>query len=266
MTVTNDRFAWRLADSQVDRDAVEAFWKLNPDLVLNPVCVVIPAFEEEESIGHVLDSIPGEVAGLETSVVVISDGCTDRTVEVAAQHGALVCSVAVNRGQGAALRLGYRLAREAGARYVVTVDADGQWHPSEMARLVQPLIQDSADFVQGSRRLGSAANDDKVRATGVLVFAALVSLLSGTSITDSSSGFRAMRAEVLDDILLEQDQYQAAELLIAVIARGYRVAERPVTMSARHSGKSKKGSNLIYGARYAKVILRTWWRERRRTS
>lgn len=266
MTIARQRLAWRLADEPADRDAIERFWKAHPDAIFEPVCVVIPAFEEEASIGRVIDSVPRQVCGLGTTVVVVSDGCTDNTEAVAQNHGALVCSVAVNRGQGAALRLGYRIAREGGARYVVTVDADGQWHPSEMERLVRPLAEGTADFVQGSRRLGSAANDDKVRATGVLVFAALINLLSGARITDSSSGFRAMRAEVLDDLRLEQDQYQASELLLAVIARGFRIAERPVTMSARHSGRSKKGGNVLYGARYGKVILRTWWRERRRTS
>lgn len=254
----------RLADSSVDRSAVREFAARFGNPELGPVCVIVPAFQEERSIGGVLDSVPESVCGMATRKLVIVDGCTDRSAEVAAEHGALVCVAAVNRGQGAALRLGYRLALEHGAEYVVTVDADGQWNSAETERLVKPLVDGAADFVQGSRRLGWAANEDKVRAAGVLVFAALVNLLTGAKVTDSSSGFRAMRSDVLVDLSLEQDQYQASELLIAVLARGFRVAERPVTMTARIAGRSKKGSNLAYGAHYAGVVFKTWLRERNR--
>ncbi|MDA8392943.1 MAG: glycosyltransferase family 2 protein [Actinomycetota bacterium] len=253
-----------LADSSVDRAAIKAFSDRYGHQELGPVCVILPAFQEERSIGRVLDSVPDEVCGIQTHKLVVIDGCTDRSAEVAAEHGAFVCESPVNRGQGAALRLGYRLALEHETQYVVTVDADGQWDSAEMERLVKPLVDRTADFVQGSRRLGWAANEDKVRAAGVLVFAALINALTGAKVTDSSSGFRAMRTDVLADLALEQDQYQASELLIAVLARGFRVVERPVTMKARTAGRSKKGSNLAYGAHYAGVIFKTWLRERNR--
>lgn len=250
---------------RIDAEALERFRNSYPELKMAPVCVLIPAFQEEGSIAGVLNAVPSQVAELATTTVVVMDGCTDRTGEVAAAHGALLCMTEVNRGQGAALRLGYKLARETGARFIVTVDADGQWDPSEMERLVKPLCAGEADLVQGSRRLGWAANDDKFRALGVRVFSTIVNLLTGARITDSSSGFRAIKTEVVTDITLEQNQYQASELLIAVLARGFRVAERPVTMRARAAGTTKKGGNLAYGARYGSVILHTWLRERRRT-
>ncbi|MGH9073605.1 MAG: glycosyltransferase family 2 protein [Acidimicrobiales bacterium] len=250
------------ADDTVDRQALETFAGRYGDCRLGPVCVVIPAYEEERTIGAVIDAVPERVCGLATSVLVVVDGGTDATEEVSAAHGAHACACRVNRGQGAALRLGYRLASERGATFVVTVDADGQWDPAETERLVKPLVDGEADFVQGSRRLGWAANEDRVRAAGVLFFAWLVNLLTGARVTDTSSGFRAFHARVVGDITLLQDQYQSSELLIEVLSRGYRVAERPVTMRARHSGHSKKGGNIAYGARYAGVILTTWWRVR----
>jgi hypothetical protein len=95
------------------------------------------------------------------------------------------------------------------------------------------------------------------------VFARLVSFLTGVEVTDTSTGYRAMRTEVPQQVPQKQVQYQTSELLIGAICHGYRVTERPITMHKRFAGESKKGHNLLYGARYARVILTTWWRERR---
>jgi len=84
-------------------------------------------------------------------------------------------------------------------------------------------------------------------------------------VTDTSFGFRAMRAGIPATVTLTQPQYQSAELLVGVLRRGYRVVERPMTMRRRGGGHSKKGNNLVYGARYARVVLGTWWRERKTT-
>jgi len=97
----------------------------------------------------------------------------------------------------------------------------------------------------------------------VRVFSGLVRALTGVRVTDTSSGLRAMRAEITAVVRQEQPQYQSSELLIGAIAHGYRVAERPTVMHKRIAGQSKKGANVFYGARYARVVLRTWWRERR---
>jgi hypothetical protein len=88
-------------------------------------------------------------------------------------------------------------------------------------------------------------------------------VLTRVPVTDTSSGLRAMRAEITAEVPQVQVQYQTSELLIGAIAAGYRVAERPVVMRKRAAGYSKKGHDLLYGARYARVILVTWWRGRR---
>jgi len=196
--------------------------------------------------------------------VVVSDGSKDKTAGVAKTHGALVADVPVNRGQGAALRLGYRLAREGGARYIVTTDADGQYNPAEIERVLAPVVAGEADFVTGSRKLGSQETNDPVRRLGTWVFAVTISLLTRQHITDSSFGLRAMRAEVTGTVRLEQPQYQSSELLIAVLAHGFRVSEVPATIHKRQVGESKKGHNAIYGLKFAGVVLGTWWRERQR--
>jgi hypothetical protein len=90
-----------------------------------------------------------------------------------------------------------------------------------------------------------------------------VRLLTRVRVTDTSTGLRAMRVEVTATVRQEQVQYQTSELLIGAICQGYRVAERPIVHHKRTAGESKKGRNLLYGFRYARVVVGTWWRERR---
>ncbi|MBO0745878.1 MAG: glycosyltransferase family 2 protein [Candidatus Dormibacteraeota bacterium] len=256
-----------VSPDELDDRAIEAFVREREaesnGLELPPVVVVIAAYNEEEAIGAVLDGLPAEVCGMPAATLVVVDGAADGTAEVARRHGAVVCEVPVNRGQGAALRLGYRIAREGGARYLITTDADGQYDPADVESLLGPVLGDEADFVTGSRRLGQEETTDPVRRLGVRVFAWLVSALAGQRITDTSFGLRAMRADVTAEVELRQPQYQAAELLIALIASGHRVMERPGRMRRRLAGESKKGHNLLFGLRYARVVIGTWLRERR---
>jgi glycosyltransferase involved in cell wall biosynthesis len=242
--------------------AVAAFTARDPGLLLAPVVVVIAALDEERAIAGVLRDIPPEACGLEVDTLVVDDGSSDRTSEVAAGCGVHVARLERNCGHGVALRVGYELARRHGARFIVTLDADGQWNPVELPGVLEPVVRGEADFVIGSRVLGATETDDAFRQTGVHVFAALVRLLTGVRVTDTSSGFRAMRAEVTATVTQRQVQYQTSELLIGAIAQGYRIAERPIVMRKRAAGQSKKGHNVLYGVRYARVILATWWRER----
>ena len=225
------------AGEAIDDAAAKAFFAEFGDQaeqIVRLVAIVIAAYNEQGMIGSVVDALPASICGLATTTVVVSDGSADRTVTEGREHGALVADVPVNRGQGAALRLGYRLAREGGARYIVTTDADGQYNPAEMERVLAPVVAGDADFVTGSRKLGSQETKDLVRRMGTWVFATTISVLTGTHITDSSFGLRAMRSEVTGVVRLEQPQYQSAELLIAVLARGFRSPRcRPRSTSAR---------------------------------
>lgn len=248
---------------EVDRAALDDYAERYGDRRFAPVVVLIAAYDEEEALGGVLDGMPPQSCGLEVDTLVVVDGATDATAEVAVKHGAQTCVAPRNRGQGAALRLGYRLAAERGARYLVTTDADGQYDIAELPKLLQPLIDDEADFVTGSRRLGRSETTDPVRRAGTYFFGWLVSVLTRQHITDTSFGFRGMKIEVPNAVTLEQRQYQSSELLVGVLARGYRVLEQPMTMLERTAGQSKKGNNIFYGYRYLRVVLGTWWRERR---
>lgn len=232
---------------------------------LAPVAVVIPSFGEEANVGSVVSAVPSTVCGLDVSVLVVVDGLLgpgDTTPKVVEEAGGLVSVMRAHMGQGVALRLGYMLAREHGARIIVTVDADGQYDLSQMEALVEPVAGGEADFVQGSRLMAGSRRGDLTRWVGVHVFAWVVTALTGHRITDSSNGFRAMRAEIPGVVPLTEDQYQTAELLIGTLGRGYRVTERPADMKPRLSGKTKKGGNVFFGANYARVIFKTYLRER----
>ncbi len=233
-----------------------------PRARFGPVVAVIAAYEEERNIGDVLKAMPTLVGDLEVTTLVIVDGGTDGTAEVAFDSGALTCVLPVNLGHGAALRLGYRLAVDHGARYVVTLDADGQNDPAEMPTMLQPLLDDTADFVIGSRRLGVDETTDWFRRAGVRFYASILNAIVAQGLTDSSSGYRALKVELVEDILphLVQTQYQTAEVLIVASSRGWRIAEQPTVWHPRASGTSKKGSNLVFGVQYARVIGSTWWR------
>jgi glycosyltransferase involved in cell wall biosynthesis len=245
--------------------AAAAFLTAHPAGGGAPLAIVIPAYNEEPTVKEVVSEIPSEAAGLATETIVVVDGARDHTATEAAAGGALVCDVPVNRGQGAALRLGYWLARARGAQVICTIDADGQYEPEEIGRVVQPILDGRADFVSGSRRLGAELTTDRIRHAGVLVFGALISVLVRYRITDPACGLRAMRAEVTAAVTLEQPQYQASELMISAALNGFRLAEVPTTMRDRgtHATKTKKGGNLGYGVRFARAAVHTWRRDLR---
>jgi glycosyltransferase involved in cell wall biosynthesis len=248
-----------------ERAAAEAFLAANPPGLGTPLAIVIPAYNEAPTVAEVIREIPAEAAGLAAEVIVVVDGAKDATAEEAISAGALVCDVPVNRGQGAALRLGYWLARARGAQIIATIDADGQYEPDELGRVIEPILDGRADFVSGSRRLGTELTTDAMRHAGVIVFGVLLSIITRHRITDPACGVRAMRAEVTAAVTLEQPQYQASELQISAALNGFRLAEVPTTMRDRgqHATTTKKGGNFGYGVRFARAAIHTWWRDRR---
>ena len=248
----------------VERGAAEAFLAAHPPGAGAPLAIVVPAYNEEPTVAHVIAEIPPEAGGMRLEVIVVVDGARDATAARAAEAGALVCDVPVNRGQGAALRLGYWLARARGAQLIVTIDADGQYEADEIARVIEPIQNGTADFVSGSRRLGNELTTDATRHAGVIVFGALISILIRHRITDPACGLRAMRSEVSGAVVLEQPQYQASELMISAALHGFRLAEVPTTMRDRgkHATGTKKGGNFGYGVRFARAAVHTWWRDR----
>lgn len=224
------------------------------------VLVVIPAYNEQANLGRLLERIPERVGASPVGTVVIDDGSSDGTGEVVEMAGGAVVRSPLRRGQGAALRLGYDLARKLNADVVVTMDGDGQHRPEEIEDVVRPILEGEADFVIGSRVLGTRERDSIVRWAGIHLNNVLINFLAGTRATDCSSGFKAIRVSAVDRIDLAEDQFQAAEVLISAAHQGLRIKDVPITVQRRQAGESKKGKNVKYGLSFLRVIFKSWWR------
>ena len=231
-----------------------------PERFRDRIAVVIPAYNEEDNIGAVLPRIPASVCGVGTAVLVVDDGSRDGTGDIARRHGASVARHVTNLGGGAALRTGYRLMSDSGARVVVTLDADGQHLPEEMARLVQPVVDGEVDVAHGSRVLGHAEANHFARELGIVFFNRLVSLITRTKVTDCSNGYRAVRASVLPTLVLRQEQFHTSEFMIEAIKRGVPAREVAITVVSRLHGHSKKPAVIRYGIGFTNAIMRTWLR------
>jgi hypothetical protein len=231
-----------------------------PERFRNRIAILVPAYNEAENIGYVLDRMPAEVCGVATAVLVVDDGSRDGTGDVAAEHGAIVARHVINRGGGAALRTGYRLMVESGARIVVTLDADGQHLPAEMERLVKPVLDGEVDVAHGSRVLGQADRNHFARELGIVFFNRLVSAITRTKVSDCSNGYRAVRTTVLPQLVLRQEQFHTSEFMIEAIKRGIPAKEVPITVERRLHGHSKKPAVVRYGLGFANAIVRTWLR------
>ena len=231
-----------------------------PERFSGKVAVLVPAYNEAESIGQVLDRIPDTVAGRPTAVLVVDDGSRDGTGEVARRHGAVVARHVINRGGGAAMRTGYRLMADSEAEIVVTLDADGQHRPEEMNRLVQPVLDGEVAVAHGSRVLGEAEPNHFARELGIVFFNRVVSLITRTKVSDCSNGYRAVRTDVLPQLVLRQEQFHTSEFLIEALKRGIPAKEVPVTVERRLHGHSKKPAVVRYGMGFANAIFRTWLR------
>jgi hypothetical protein len=222
--------------------------------------IVIPALDEADNLRRLLPRIPDTIQQRPTQVLLVDDGSSDDTVEVARGLGAVAMTVPVNGGGGLALRAGFDLAGASGAAWVVTMDADGQHDPEQLARLVEPLENGQADLVVGSRKLGTHEAASAARAFGVGFFNFVISRLIGTRVTDCASGYRAIAAPTLRRLHLTQAQYHTAELIIDAGKRGLRLSEVPITISRRVEGVSKKGRELAYATMFLRTIVKTWLR------
>jgi hypothetical protein len=224
------------------------------------VAIVIPAFDEAANLSDLLPRIPSTVCGEPSAVLVVDDGSADQTSGSAARAGAAVARLPRNEGGGAALRVGYALMVDAGARVVVTMDADGQHRPEDLDRVAEPVLSGRVQFAQGSRTLGHSEPGAVARELGIAVFNRLVRTLTRVRVSDCSNSYRAIRTELLPELDLRQPQFHAAEFLIEAITRGVPLEEVPVSVLARRHGSSKKPATLRYGFGFCRAIVAAWRR------
>lgn len=227
--------------------------------------VIIPAFNEEASLPRVLEELA--TAGTDLDVLVVDDGSTDRTAEVARDAGAMVAPLPFNLGVGGALRTGFKFAVAREYDRALQLDADGQHDPGDIERLLAGL-DEGADMVIGSRFVsteptdaagsgGSAYRVGRVRGGGMRLLRFAVRALAGKAITDTSSGFRAFSQPMLAFFSTNYPiDYlgDTVEALILAVYGGFEVAEIPVVMRERSAGQpSSRNLRLVY--HYVRLVI-----------
>ena len=216
------------------------------DAETRPVAVIVPAYNEAENLPSTLARIPKQERP-DLRVVVVDDGSTDGTAEVAHRHGAdVVVSHRRNRGLGAALRTGLATANELDARAAVYVDADGEYPPEQIPDLLAPIESGEVDYVLGSRYLGQRPGQRMFRRVGNFAFTGLLSLACGRRISDGQTGFRAFSRRALECAEVIHDYNYAQVLTLDLLKKGMRMREVPVSYQRRTKGKSFIGPKYLW--------------------
>ncbi|CAN5727584.1 hypothetical protein BH20ACT2_BH20ACT2_21480 [soil metagenome] len=207
-------------------------------MTVAPVVLFLPAHDEQATVAPVVRRAPATVAGHPVVVVVIDDGSTDTTAAAAKAAGARVVSFAHNRGLGAAVREGLAEAGRLGALVVAFCDADEEYDPAEMERLVTPILDGSADYVVGSRFAGGRRRMRPHRQLGNVVLTRALAMVARRPISDGQSGYRALSAEAAAAAEVIHDFNYAQVLTLDLLAKGFRYTEVPITYRFRTEGRS----------------------------
>jgi glycosyltransferase involved in cell wall biosynthesis len=222
---------------------------------MNRTLVFIPAWNEEQNLPAVLDELKAELP--DADVLVVDDGSTDRTAEVAREHGAEVLSLGANRGLPVGIAAGYRWALEHEYAFCGRVDADGQHPAPELARLLERVRADRCDVAVGSRFVAGDGYapyrylPGRSRRLGTAVLRRAMAPVLGRPFADATSGLYAVNAKALP-LLAEPFTTEAPEVeaLIRIADAGLRLEEVPVNMAPRAGGESK-----LRGRKAVKVVL-----------
>jgi glycosyltransferase involved in cell wall biosynthesis len=199
---------------------------------------IVPAFNEEASVGRVIDELRAFDPGFD--IVVVDDGSTDRTAGVAADRGAHVIRLPFNLGIGGAVQTGYRFAFEQGFDLAVQVDGDGQHDPAQLPKILGPVLNGDADMVVGSRFAGGGAyRSTAARRVGIRIFASVVSAVVRQRVTDTTSGFRAVNRKGIALFAADYPHdYPEVEATVMCVKHKLRLTEVPVEMRERSGGRS----------------------------
>ncbi len=203
--------------------------------------VMIPAYNEELTIEKVIKSIPRKIEGIsDVRVLVIDDGSTDNTSEVARASGAdYVFKNITNLGLARAFQKGMDMALSLGADIIVNTDADNQYDQSEIPDLIKPILEGKADIVSGNRQVENLDHMTSAKKYGNIIGSKVVRLSAGYNIQDASSGFRAYNKEAALKLFITSSHTYTHETLIQAQHKNLRVIEVPVTFKKREGSDSK---------------------------
>jgi glycosyltransferase involved in cell wall biosynthesis len=198
----------------------------------------VPAHNEQASVAGVIREI--RAIDRDFQVVVVDDGSTDATAQVAEAAGATVIRLPFNVGIGGAVQTGYQYALEHGFDVAIQVDGDGQHDPREIEQVVRPILEDRADLVVGTRFVkGGGYRGTRLRRVGIRLFAAVVSMLVRQHVSDTTSGFRAVNRKALRLFAADYPHdYPEVESIVLLSRHKLRMLEVPVQMRVRETGNS----------------------------
>ena len=206
--------------------------------ILADSLIIIPAYNEEPSLGTMLGEIRQFLPGVD--VVVVNDCSLDRTAAVARRHGAAVLDLPCNLGVGGAMQAGFRYAFERGYRFAIRCDGDGQHPPEEIPKLVAAMAEGGFDLVIGSRFLeGNSYRSTAFRSAGIRGLSLMLSFICRTRVTDPTSGFQMLNRPLLCNFAHSYpSDYPEPESLALMRRQGYTFCEVPTRFRARLAGKS----------------------------
>lgn len=204
------------------------------------ILLFIPAYNEEENISKIIQqTLEKNFTG---DLLVIDDGSTDKTAEIARSHGVDVLSHPINLGYGGAIHTGYKYAVKKGYKYVIHFDADGQHDPKYIDDFTKEMEQHNADIIIGSRFLESQGitKTSSFRFIGIKIFAFIASQILNRNITDPTSGFQMLSRRAFEYLSQEiyPDDYPDADVIVMLHRAGFYMREIPITISERHKGVS----------------------------
>lgn len=227
------------------------------------IIITIPAYNEEDTIGNVISEIKQvmDKTKYDYKIMVVNDGSVDNTANVAKTSGALLYSHPYNYGLAETFRTEIEKALENNAEIVVHIDADGQYRPEEIPKLIEPIENKEADLVLGSRFMGTIEKMQVIKKLGNIAFSKVVSQISGIKITDGQTGFRAFTREIAEKITIISTHTYTQEQIIKSVRNKFKVKEVPVYFAKRESGKSRLMSNPVEFAVRAGVNLLRVYRD-----
>lgn len=204
------------------------------------ISVIIPVFNEELTIGNVIkrEEVVLQKLGYKYEIIVIDDFSTDKSLKLSNRPGVRVYSLKKHMGKGYALRVGFAKAK---GDIITTIDSDGSHRPEELPSLLTPILQGKADLVIGSRYLSQKpAAAKKLNAVGVRLFNFLIKVFTRAIVSDSQSGYRVLKSEVLRNMSLASGEYEIeSEMLVKTARQGFRIMEVPISFEQRTYGRSR---------------------------
>lgn len=210
------------------------------------IIVISPAYNQEENIARLIENIKE----YSSKVIIVTDGSTDKTAQIAFESGAIILKQINKRGKGNAIIRGIEASKSLSSDIIIIIDSDGQHDPKEIPGLIKPIIEEDYDMVIGSRFLG-VIKTSSVNKIGNYVLNFLHFILTFKWLTDTESGFRAFKAEKLYSFNLKATHYEIeSDILLEALRKKLKIKEVPITIL-----KKEKGINVLDGFKIAKFIV-----------